>query len=148
MIKSTRAFWIYPEKGNKYWKFRVIVTPSHRALVRFAERAYIKNPTDTGAFCQTHTMRLFKKGGPKNGEATGDLGNIVLSASEFYPEYISHECSHAAHGFCRRKRKSNFSTSSRSSSVSCNEEVFCYAQGWMTQQIISWAIKNGFKFKK
>lgn len=148
MIKRTRCFWVYPERGNKYWKFRVFITPGERAFANRARGTTIEGQTENvGAFCASFEVRSFKKGGPKSGTPTGDLGNMVFKADELYPEYIAHECSHAAHSYCRRKRKTHYNVPTRAHVVNDDEETFCYAQGWMTQQIISWAIANGFEWE-
>lgn len=148
MLKHTRKFWIYPEKGNRYWRFRVWVAPSQRAFARLAENTTIEGDTDrVGAFCASYVVRSFKKGGPKNGVMTGDLGDLVFKAKELLPEYIAHECSHAAHSYCRRKRKTDYRVPTHSNMVHDHEETFCYAQGYMTAQIISWAIRNGFEWE-
>lgn len=154
MLKHTRHFWIYPERYNKNYKIRVHVTPSVKRMEEIVKLRGIENPTGVRGLHAAHTCRLFKKKGPRNGILTGDLGDIYLCAEDLTVEFISHECAHAAHNYCRRRRKTKFGGYTRTNPKTeeayraQHEEIYCYAQGWMTQQIVGWAVKNGFRFSK
>lgn len=139
-LTRTRSFWVYPSRKDKYFKFRCFITPSGRRLRQMGKAAGIMDSEKTGAFCQSWRKITYKKKG--KGIPCGDMGNIVLAADDLFSEYIAHECSHAAHAYCRRIRKGNFRVAA-GRNVSQNEETFCYAQGYMTQQIHNWIFKQG-----
>lgn len=139
-LTRTRSFWVYPNHRRTHHKFRCIITPTGKSLIRLAKQEHLSDPENTVAFCQSYRRVNFKKG--KKGVLSGDMGNIVLPADEMFSEYIAHECAHAAHAYCRRLRKSNFRAPGTGKCHE-NEEVFCYAVGYMTQQIHNWIFKNG-----
>lgn len=142
----SRAFWIYPEPDNKYWRYRVHVLKTRRGLQRVWNRD--REPDDyLMGFCETYKGVWEYRGKNKKGKKTGIIGAIVMNEEDLNVEVISHECAHAAFGYCEHKRSKKYHKHAGGNAHE-DQETYCYAQGRMTDQVIRWALRNGFKFRK
>lgn len=72
----------------------------------------------------------------KDGKVKPVLGEINLLKDHLWVENVSHELTHAAFGYIRRKGLSLDKNGTEvCMPVDCDEEKFCYALGFMMKQI-------------
>lgn len=141
-------FFVYPD--NSKFKVQVTLVKGNKALRRvYAEHTGEKCDKVLAFFQQQNEWTFDKKKSP--GVRTGLIGEIVLSQEDLLLNTIVHECGHAAHAFCRRKRKTDYGKRGLGKvdgSFGHPEEVFCYALGSMVSQICDWLCEHGYNWKK
>lgn len=141
-------FFIYPDSGKL--RVQVTVVGGTRKLRRVYTERTGKTCDKVLAFFQQQKEWTFAKKGSA-GVRTGLVGEIVLSEEHLQLDTIVHECGHAAHSFCRRKRKTDYGKTGLGGidgSMDHPEEVFCYALGSMVSQICDWLCDHDYRWKK
>lgn len=143
---KTLKFKVYCNKdghpynlGRKFY-FDVVVRPSLKAVNEDWEKMYANDGKECGGFCSTyHRVYNFDKKGKRT--VVPCLGKITLSRTLATPEVISHECAHAAFHYVKRlKLKAQDvceqKRGKKSTIIGDAQEIYCYALGKMTEQII------------
>lgn len=147
-MKRTKKFKVFPDLNNKYWYVQVVLAPNERAyLNQLAKHHYYAENSRAMFGPQTHWEYVGRK---KKGKRLGGLGSIYLNAADLDGEIVSHECAHAAFEFCKRRKKTRFyrAWTRKDDETKHDQEVFCYAQGWMTDQILGTLCGMGFELSK
>lgn len=135
-------FRIYPEPGLSSLFFHVRIFQTVEAM-----HAYVRtrpgNPARPGRFCKGMcswwTRISFRSG---RGRTHPELGEIVLARRWLTMRIISHECTHAALAWARRRRV-DVAERGRGQHVSGGEERFCGALGDMARQIAAYMWDHG-----
>lgn len=135
-MRQAVAFRIYPEPLTSRLYFRVTVFPTLRDLRTYGRDAF-HSPSGRRAlgWCGTYTVRAYLR---RERQQTRPIcGEILLGARHLRVGIISHECTHAAFGYARRRRfRANDPCHGRVS-VSDGEERFCRVQGELVRQLVA-----------
>lgn len=91
---------------------------------------------DALGLCSTYKVQRLKN---KRWETKKVCGEINLIRKRLYTEILSHELCHAAFGFCRRKKQNPLESAGKGQvmDIHCGEERYCYAQGYMMNEIVT-----------
>lgn len=140
-------FKIYPDPTNPHWFCRVEVLKSTKLITKeYYSRHKVKEEKReeiAGLFTQMFCLKC-EKG--KKAVRTGEFGRIQLGIDDLSVNYVVHECGHAAHEYCRRRHKNRYKNRGTGINVTDDEEVFCYALGCMSDQILARLFKQGYAF--
>lgn len=137
------AFRVFPSTTSKLFLY-VRLFASNAAMYRYEKQTYWfgTRPTkDYDALCRTY----FKSN--PNGRLSPELGEILLTTRNLWPNAVAHECTHGMFAFMRRKRLRMPDRLNKSKGMSNpDEEIVCHAVGDMTDQIYRKLIKHGYEF--
>lgn len=130
----TRSFRIYPEPESKLY-FRVTVFPSLLAMRAYGRKTFDSPSGRAIAWCGTFKVQAF----PRRGRAYTRriCGEILLVAQRLGVGIISHECTHAALGYARRRRFDPRVSNGDGGPVGPGEERLCHVQGELVRQLVA-----------
>jgi hypothetical protein len=138
--KPVATFRVYPDWPSRL-HYRVRVFRTVAEMLAYVRRG--RDPRQIGRFCKglvrTWTRISFK--GRRSWTAP-EMGEIVLAKNWLGSELLSHESTHAALGWARR-RKLNLQAEGRGRDVSREEERLCYGLGKIMRGLV-----NGLHRKK
>lgn len=139
-MAELRSFRIYPERhSNLHFRVRIYSTV---ADLRQHGREMFQSPAGRAlGWCGSFTVQAFPKGGKPYTRPL--CGEILLARRRLTNEIISHECTHAALGYARRRRF-DFGTTRIGNRVGDGEERFCGVQGRLVRQIVARLFQYNF----
>ena len=144
-MPRAKSFWVYPDPQNPYWKLRFHLYPSRKKLQAVWEKNTGKKDTQIDGYFQSCKVTKYHKDGTV--EPIGEFGELSVAHDTLTAEVVVHECGHAAHEYCRRRRKNRFHRpKTTTGSVAADEEVYCYALGEIADQILARLFLMGYRF--
>ena len=143
-MTPSHTFRIKPDKTSGLY-FTVKIFPTLQGMRAYARK---NREAKLGQFYGLSTSwRKWKLTHRKTGDTkerwlgSRELGEILLAEKYLSARIVSHECTHAALGWARRK-KLDLADEGDSGKVSNIEEALCHAQGNFVKQVYDYAYKH------
>jgi len=145
------CFKIYPDKKNRKLYFMVTVWDSKKKMYEFYDSieerfkecdSIDKNKYEHNFVGMSFPYRLYIK---KTMKMRQEIGQILLCKGNLSSEILSHECTHAALHYIRVLKEEYKENNIYDNPLEIEyEEVLCYVQGDMTQQLVNKLYKEGY----